>query len=450
MTGLWRSNYRSWGATAAHSHFVYRPTDANSVQRELGEICKLPTLAFGCGRSYGDVALNPGGALIDCAGLDRFIAFDGTTGIVSCEAGVRLADILAVLCKPASDGAGWLLPVTPGTRFVTIAGAIANDVHGKNHHNFGTFGRHVLSFDLVRSDGRLITCSPDCNAELFAATIGGLGLTGLILRARLQLRRVAGLAVEAEDIRFNTLGDFFVLAEESDNSWDYTAAWIDCLASGKALGRGIFSRARHHAGRGVPPPLRSPSVNVPVEPPLSLVTKLTARAFNALYWRKLGRYGRKRRVQSYEPVFYPLDALDNWNRLYGKQGFFQFQSVVPIMNARNTTAEMLRRIASSGQGSMLSVLKLFGGLPSPGLMSFPMNGVTLALDFPNRGAATRKLFDLLEEIVIEAGGRIYPAKDELMSANAFRLGYPNHNAFLRHIDPRFSSAFARRVGLVTS
>jgi FAD/FMN-containing dehydrogenase len=449
MAAAWRNDYRSWGGTLSASHHVYRPADLASAERELTAAAgDLPVLGFGCGRSYGDVALNPDGALIDCSLLDRFIDFDPASGILACEAGVRLADILAVICRPDADGSGWLLPVTPGTRFVTVAGAIANDVHGKNHHSSGTFGRHVLSFDIVHSDGRHTTCSRENETELFAATIGGLGLTGLILRAKLQMRRVSGLAVEAEDIRFDNLDDFFGIAEESDGTWEYTAAWIDCLTGGKALGRGIYSRARHLPGRGTEPPARSPSKKIPVQPPFSLATPLSARVFNAIYWRKLGRWGRNRRVQSYESVLYPLDAVSDWNRIYGPRGFYQFQSVVPIATARESTSEMLRQIAGSGQGSMLSVLKLFGDLGSPGLISFPMPGLTLALDFPNRGDTTRQLLHQLEQVVIDAGGRIYPAKDSLMSAAGFRAGYPNFEALVGHIDPRFSSAFARRVGLV--
>ena len=444
----WRDDYRSWGGTLKARHLVGRPRDREEAGQDLAAFGDRPALGFGCGRSYGDVALNPDGGLIDCRAMDRFLTFDRSTGVLSCEAGVRFADILAVICRPEADGSGWMLPVTPGTRFVTVAGAIANDVHGKNHHAAGTFGRHVLGFELLRGDGGCLACSPTENPELFGATIGGLGLTGLISRATVQMLRVPGLAVTAEDIRFDALADFFALAEESDSAWDYTAAWIDCLATGANLGRGIYSRARHAPGSGTAPPARSPRLTMPIQPPLSVATPLSVRAFNAMYWRKLGSKGRSTRVQSYESVFYPLDAIGGWNKVYGTKGFFQFQSVVPHASAPEATAEMLRVIAASGQGSMLSVLKRFGDLPSPGLLSFPMPGVTLALDFPNRGVETHRLIERLEQIVVEAGGRIYPAKDGLMSERAFSTGYANRDAFVRHIDPRFSSAFARRVGLV--
>lgn len=236
---VWRDDYRSWGGTLKARHLVGCPRDPDEAVHDLAEFGDRHALGFGCGRSYGDVALNPDGGLIDCRGMDRFLEFDRSTGVLSCEAGVRFADILAVICRPEADGSGWLLPVTPGTRFVTVAGAIANDVHGKNYHSAGTFGRHVIAFELLRGDGKRLTCSQTQNPELFAATIGGLGLTGLILRATVQMLRVPGLAVTAEDIRFDALADFFALATDSDDAWDYTAAWIDCLATGPSLGRGI-------------------------------------------------------------------------------------------------------------------------------------------------------------------------------------------------------------------
>ena len=445
MAAVWRDDYRSWGGTLRASHRVDRPAGLPEVAQALAA-AENPILAFGWGRSYGDVALNPGGTLIDCRGLDRFIDFDRTTGVLSCEAGVSLNQILDVVCQPEADGSGWLLPVTPGTCFVSVAGAIANDVHGKNHHSFGTFGRHVLSFDLLRGDGQCMTCSRAENPTLFVATIGGMGLTGLILRATLQLRWVSGLGVQTEDIRFRGVDEFLALSAESENAWEYTAAWVDCAARGRRLGRGVFSRARNIPGR-VRTPQRVDRV-VPFELSRSLITPLTTRIFNELIWQRSAYRNRVTRVLDYGSVMFPLDAVQHWNRVYGRAGFFQFQSVVPSADAREVTLEMIRVIAGSGQGSALSVLKRFGELVSPGLMSFPMPGVTLALDFPDRGEPTRRLLLQLEDIVVEAGGRLYPAKDSVMSARTFLRGYPGHEVFRSHIDPRFSSAFARRVGLV--
>jgi short-subunit dehydrogenase/FAD/FMN-containing dehydrogenase len=445
VTELWRQDYLSWGRTVRARHLVFDPVS----QKLAAEIVAgtPPVLAYGCGRSYGDAPLNPGGRLIDCRGLDRFIGFDRQTGVLTCEAGVQLADILAVLCQPDANNGGWFLPVVPGTRFVTVGGAIANDVHGKNQHRLGTFGRHVMALELARSDGTRQICSQNENADLFAATIGGIGLTGLILNATIQLQRVQGLAVEAEDIRFSDLGEFFALVAESDAHWDYTAAWIDSFATGRSLGRGIFSRARRVPGRAAWPPARQPRVALPLMPPVSLIRPFTARAFNAAYWRKSGFRRRSSHTGSYENVFFPLDAVADWNRVYGPKGFFQFQCVVPPPAARDAVAELLRLTAHSAQGSFVTGLKTFGDIPSPGLMSFPMKGTSLALDIPNRGTATRRFLAQLEQVVMQAGGRIYPAKDAAMSAASLRQGYPQVSRFIEHIDPNFSSALAQRLAL---
>ena len=444
MIGVVRNDYRSWGGTLRASHRVVRPHSTDKVVQVLRDHVGV-ALAYGCGRSYGDAALNPDGLLIDCRSLDRFIAFDRSSGRLECEAGLQLADILTVVCRPEEDGSGWFLPVSPGTRFVTVGGAIASDVHGKNHHRSGTFGSHVLSLELARSDGSVSVCSLQDNASLFQATLGGLGLTGIILCATIQLRRVNGLALELENIRFDSLNDFWDLSTESDGAWEYTAAWVDTLANGQSFGRGIFSRARHSAGLRAEPPPRAPTLTVFMTPPVSLVNRYTTRGFNAIYWRCQAHGPR---FGNYEALLYPLDALGLWNRLYGPAGFFQFQCVIPPADAREGISELLRCIVDSGEGSMLALLKSFGALPSPGLLSFPMPGVTLALDFPNRGAATRKLLAHLEYMVMEMSGRIYPAKDCLMQQDSFLRGYPRLSEFLPLMDPGLSSAFARRVGLV--
>lgn len=436
------------GAHASARHIVEYPRSRGAARAAyvLGTDHILP---FGCGRSYGDVALNPGGRLIQTRSLDRFLSFNPETGILECEAGVTLADILIACCRPDPDGSAWFLPVSPGTRFISIGGAIANDVHGKNHHAAGTFGCHVLSFDLARSDGQVASCSAAENADLFAATIGGLGLTGLILSARLALRRVEGTTLKAQDDRFDSLSDFFVLSAEAERDWEYTAAWIDCLAKGKSAGRGIFSRARHTPGIGAEPPAVQTRHNVPFTPPLSLVGGIGLHVFNAAYWRKLGPGRvRKHTTGSYEPILYPLDAIGGWNHLYGPKGFHQFQCAVPTAAAPEAVEEMLRAISKAGEGSMLAVLKTFGDRPSPGMLSFPMPGATLALDFPARGSSTLRLLNRLEAITRAAGGRIYPAKDSVMSKAAFAEGYPSHADFLKHVDPAASSGFARRVGLL--
>ncbi|TIK66000.1 FAD-binding oxidoreductase [Stenotrophomonas maltophilia] len=397
-------------------------------------------LPHGNGRSYGDSCLNPGATLLTSRALDRFIDFDPATGIVRCEAGVTLADILDIALPR-----GWFLPVTPGTRYATVGGAIGNDVHGKNHHRAGTFGHHVRCLELLRSDGLRQQLSPADDSGLFAATVGGLGLTGFITWAELQLRRVPGPWIETESIRFDNLAEFFALSRDSASDFEYTVAWIDCLARGPALGRGHFLRGDHAPGEAhAATPSSAPRRSMPLVPPVSLVNKLTLRPFNTLYyWRQLAR--RARHLSHYQNYFYPLDGINHWNRMYGPRGFLQHQCVLPPQTAQDATAALLGEIARSGRGSFLAVLKEFGDRPSSGLLSFPRPGTTLALDFPNEGPGLLKMLDRLDRIVSEAGGAVYPAKDARMSGALFRQGYPAWEAFSRFIDPRFSSGFWRRV-----
>lgn len=400
---------------------------------------ELTVLPYGAGRSYGDSCLNADGIALKTGTLSRFIAFDPGAGILSCESGVLLSEILRLIVPQ-----GWFLPVTPGTRFVSVGGAIANDVHGKNHHKAGTFGLHVRRFELLRSDGQRLICSADENAGLFAATIGGLGLTGLIVRAEIQLRRIGSPWVNAETIRFETLDEFFELCEASDRDYQYTVAWIDCAGKKKHLGRGLFTRGDHAPATTEPGSYTPKTRTFPFVPPLSMVNSLTLKTFNTLYYHKqLQR--ETRQIQHYEPFFYPLDGILEWNRMYGPGGFYQYQCVVPLESGREAIAELLEEIAQSGLGSFLAVLKVCGGIPSPGMLSFPLPGLSLALDFPNRKEKLHRLFSRLDSIVSNADGRLYPAKDARMPGSLFRNGYPRWQEFTHHIDPRFSSSFWRRV-----
>lgn len=395
-------------------------------------------LAHGSGRSYGDSCLNPNGHLLLTRGLDRFIQFDPSSGVLRCEAGVTLSEILQLVVPQ-----GWFLPVTPGTRHATVGGAIANDVHGKNHHSSGTFGEHVIRFELLRSSGERILCEQVEGSGMFAATVGGLGLTGLITWAELQLRRIPGEWLATESIRFSNLDEFFQLSAESASRYEYTVAWVDCLASGKALGRGHFLRGNHAT---VLEPPRTPRLNVsmPFTPPLSLVNRLTLAPFNqAYYYRQLSR--RRLAFTHYTSYFYPLDGIGAWNRMYGPHGFLQHQCVIPPRHASDAIKELLCEIARSGAGSFLAVLKEFGNRESRGLLSFPRPGTTLALDFPNSGPEVFTLLDRLDEIVAAANGAVYPAKDARMSGKLFRSAYPSWSEFQRFIDPKFSSGFWRRV-----
>lgn len=428
---------QSWG------RYPHCPQNTQRLLPVVSRHIDLPAfdgtvLPHGAGRSYGDSNLNPGGALLMMRSLDRFIAFDPASGMLCCEAGVTLAEVLDIALPQ-----GWFLPVTPGTRYATVGGSIANDVHGKNHHRMGSFGCHVRAIDLLRSDGSLQQLQP--GDMLFSATVGGLGLTGVILTAELQLRRVPGPWLESESIRFESLDDFFSLSHESADQFEYTVAWIDCLASGKRLGRGHFLRGDHASGDpNAPIPMTKARYSMPLVPPFSLVNNLTLRPFNTLYyWRQLVR--KKRYLTHYQAYFYPLDGVSNWNRMYGPKGFLQHQCVLPSEIARDAMKELLREISRSGNGSFLAVLKDFGNKPALGMLSFPRAGSTLALDFRNDGRNVLRLLSRLEAIVAEAGGAIYPAKDAHMSGQLFRAGYPRWEEFSRYIDPRFSSAFWRRV-----
>ena len=395
-----------------------------------------PVLPYGLGRSYGDACLNAGGTVLDTRGLDRLLAFDAATGVLRAEAGTSLAEVLEVALPR-----GWFLPVTPGTKFVTLGGAIAHDVHGKNHHVAGTFGRYVRRLALLRSGGETLELGPE--DALFRATVGGLGLTGLILWAEVQLQQVQSDQIQMTRLRFGSPARFLALSEAYAGE-PYTMAWVDGT---HPAGRGVFM-AGHHApagpGAGLPAPggTLKPRLAAPLDAPGWLLNPLSVRAFNAAY-HAAGRPGQHR--VHFEPCFYPLDAVGRWNRLYGRRGFLQYQSVVPFETAGAAVPALLRRVAKSGAASFLAVLKTFGDVPSPGLMSFPRPGVTLALDFPMKGERTLRLVRELNAVAVDAGGALYPAKDATMTPDEFRRSFPAWERFAAFVDPAFSSSFWRRV-----
>ncbi len=424
----------SWGRLSADEHAIHYLSDVAGIGPALRD--DGPGIAFGMGRSYGDECLNPGGTLWNTTGLGRFIAFDAEAGRLTCEAGVLLRDIQDVFVPR-----GWMLPVTPGTQMITVGGAIANDVHGKNHHAVGSFGDHVRRLTLARTDGQVIACGPEPASSWFAATVGGMGLTGVVTSAELQLQRVPGPWIETESIPFESPAEFFALADASEADWNYTVSWIDCV--GRSSGRGIFIRGNSiDAGQREIP--RASSRRMPFVPPVSLVNRLSLRPFNTAYYH-LHKNKPRRALSHYRSFFYPLDNLLEWNRMYGPRGFYQYQSVISREAGQDATLEMLRAIARSGEGSFLAVLKTFGDRMPPGMLSFPLPGVTLALDFPNNGAATLGLFERLDAIVREAGGRIYAAKDARMPRDLFESGYPRLAEFLPYRDPGISSAMSRRL-----
>ena len=438
-----------WGRYPVRECRVGRPRRCEDL-RELTGRCET-LIARGNGRAYGDAALNPDLTLSMLA-MDRMLAFDAATGLLSCEAGVLLADVLATFVPR-----GWFPPVVPGTKFVTVGGMIAADVHGKNHHRDGTFGAHVESLALATADGAVRECSRTNDARLFRATLGGMGLTGVILRASFRLVPIETAFVHAETLAARDLHATMALFEAS-RDWPYSVAWIDCLARGAALGRALLTRGRFLERAALPArraakPLvlrRARRLRVPVDAPSMLLNRVSMGLANELYYRR-GWVGAAPRAVHYDPFFFPLDGIADWNRLYGRRGFVQYQCVLPLAESTAGMAALLERIAAAGQGSFLAVLKLFGAA-GEGLMSFPMQGYTLALDFPLRDG-TPELLDELDEITHAHGGRVYLAKDACCKPPRVREGYPGHAAFgavraeAAGGRVRFDSVLSRRLAL---
>lgn len=443
MTASFRE-ISGWGRWPRRRCRVATPAAPDAVALAPGAIPR------GLGRAYGDCAMSPE-LTLSTARLDRMRAFDPATGTLEAEAGVSLGAVIATFLPR-----GFFPAVTPGTKFVTLGGAIAADVHGKNHHGAGSFGDHVLWFDLLGPDGET-RCAPDRNPDLFRATLGGMGLTGLVTRAAIRLKPVETAWIRQRTIPAPDL-DAAIAAFEASLSATYSVAWIDCLARGASRGRSLLQLGEHALRAELPPgraaapleaPRRAPR-RVPLDAPGWALNPLTVRAFNALYWRA-GVRGPRERLVDWDGYFYPLDAVHDWNRIYGRRGFAQYQCALPLGPARDGLAEMLEAIAASGLGSFLAVLKRFGpGAPDRPL-SFPIEGYTLALDFPLTAEALT-LMDRLDEITLAAGGRLYLAKDARMTQATFQAAYgAGRTAFARLLagqgGARFASLQSRRLGL---
>lgn len=430
----------SWGNYPVFPQIPHVQSWQNDLPAALASLAARhgTTLPYGNGRSYGDSCLAESNHVLYMRSLDRFISVDWQSGVVTAEAGVTLEEILAIAIPH-----GWFLSVTPGTKYITLGGAIANDVHGKNHHVHGTFGRHVRRLGLLRSESGRHDCSLTENPALFAATVGGLGLTGIIEWAEIQLAPIRSSQLDSTVVRFDNLGEFFALSAELDLRHEFCVSWIDCTAKGAATGRGIYM-AGDFAAEGELQVANSRKFNVPVTPPLSLVNGLSLRMFNELYWHKQPK-GKCLSRMGYDPFFYPLDGLLHWNRIYGPRGFQQYQCLIPDVQAPVAMYALLNAIADSGAGSFLAVIKRCGDICSPGLLSFPQAGTTLALDFPQSDRLDKTLFPLLDSIVREAGGRLYPAKDAHMSGEDFRRSYPTWGQVEALRDPALTSRFWKRV-----
>jgi FAD/FMN-containing dehydrogenase len=395
-------------------------------------------LPVGMGRSYGDVCLLEGGNLLLTTGMNRLIDFDPATGILTAESGITLAQILDFAVPR-----GFFLPVTPGTKYVTLGGAIANDIHGKNHEMAGSFGCHVPCFELVRSDGSRRLCSPTENHDWFSATIGGMGLTGVITWAQLRLKPIVSRMIDYEGIQFHGIDEFLELKQKYQHV-EYTVSWVDCVSTGKNFARGVFMVGEHSK---VPGPLTQspePKLALPFDLPGFLLNKASVSAFNMAFFHKQMKQHVKT-LQDYEPFFYPLDKVLHWNRGYGKNGLVQFQYAIPWEHAKEGTIAILHEIAKSGLASFLAVLKAFGGIQSAGMMSFPVAGIMFALDFPIKDGITFPLMQRLGDMTKEYGGRLYSAKDAAMTSEQFQTFYPQWQQFARFRDPLLTSSFWERV-----
>ena len=434
-----------WGRVPVEECVLFRP----EKQHEHVEIVKNePTLlARGLGRAYGDAALNPHATVLQ-ERLNRFLSFDEETGVLECEGGVSFTDIIDLF-----RSRGWFLPVTPGTKYVTVGGAIACDIHGKNHHVAGAFSEFVLSFDLLTASGDVLLCSREENAEAFWATVGGLGLTGIILRARFRLKRISSAYVAVEYQRVNNL-DSALESFQDDAAYEYSVAWIDCLATGSALGRAVLMRGNHARPEQLATPqaranpLHLPDKKpkgVPLDFPDFVLNPFSIKAFNAAYF---ATHATKNAAVDFNTFFYPLDAVENWNRIYGARGFIQYQVALPYETSREALVQLLEKISGSGHASFLAVLKTFGKA-GPAPLSFPFAGHTLALDIPWTPELPAFVAEL-DAITLRHKGRVYLAKDALLSAESFRAMYPRFEewrAIKNKLDPeeKFASALSKRL-----
>ncbi|MEM7695057.1 MAG: FAD-binding oxidoreductase [Pseudomonadota bacterium] len=425
-----RRRYQPWGLPGLGSAAAAREPAALLRGEE-------PVLPFGAGRSYGDSCTVAGGWLLDGRDGARVRAFDRESGRVTADAGVSLAALIAAVAP------SHMPEVLPGTQFATLGGAIANDVHGKNHHRRGSFGAAVEAITLHRSDhkGALRLSRGD---PLFAATIGGMGLTGRISSATVRVMAVPGQGVAERASRFSCLEEYFERAGAADAAHEYAVAWIDSLATGRATGRGHLIVGDHVAGADQP--ARGALARVPFTPPISALNGLSLRAFNALYLRSVSAAGRARTVP-FDAFFFPLDRVLEWNRLYGPRGLHQHQSVIPLEAAPRVVPALLRAGQKHGQASFLTVLKRFGETRSPAVMSFARPGYTLTLDVPDRGAKTLALLGELDAITLDAGGAINPYKDKRMAAATFKHSFPRWGEVEALRDPAIVSDFWRRTAL---
>lgn len=435
------SQFLSWGKYPYFPQIaksIYWPEEITSSIKDINNTGINTLLPYGKGRSYGDSCLADSDHVLNMEGMNRILSFNSKTGVISVQAGLTIKELISITLP-----LGWFMPVTPGTKYITLGGAVANDIHGKNHHIVGTFGQYIKKIVLFRSNEGVIECSMSVQKNLFQATIGGLGLTGIILSIDFQLKKISSNSIQQNVIKFNSLEEYFNLSESKKIEDEYEVAWIDCITKGKYRGRGHFISGKHcnHGSLNV---AEDNKLKIPLTPPFSLINSFSLSIFNEIYFHK--QY--KKNISSlinYNKFFYPLDFLGNWNNLYGKCGFQQYQCVIPKQDQKKVLTNIMEEISQTNTGSFLAVLKKFGNIKSPGLLSFPMEGVSLALDFPQKSIENKKLFLRLDSLLNEVGGRLYPAKDAHMSAKYFKEAYPDWYKVEKLRDSKLLSKFWKRV-----
>ncbi|NUM56284.1 MAG: FAD-binding oxidoreductase [Candidatus Hydrogenedentes bacterium] len=450
MPSFVKQRIAGWGGWPRVECAVYRPEKRRGIAEILADTDQPHFIARGLGRSYGDVSVNPGGGVINTTRLNRMIAFDEKAGVLDCEAGVSLEEILETFVPR-----GWFLPVTPGTKFVTVGGAIANDVHGKNHHVDGSFGEHVNRFTLLTPTGMLLNCSARENEDVFWATIGGIGLTGIILTATIRLQPISSAYIKVDYRQCANIDAALTAIRETDDQYKYSVAWVDCLSKGKKLGRSVLMSGDHIAGKDLPAQYghaltipRKLKKNVPFNLPGFLLNSLSIGAFNSLFYAI--HPSKQGLIIDYDKYFYPLDAIHNWNRGYGKDGFAQYQATFPHDGVEGLV-KLLEKLSESGRASFLAVLKRMGP-GSKGMLSHPIDGWTLTLDIPVKSGLIPFLTEC-DDLVVKHGGRLYTAKDATTRAEVFAAMYPRLDEFKAikaKLDPsgKLSSRLARRCGIV--
>ena len=434
-----------WGRYPVVSSSVFRAEKVGDVGDRIASSGSHTLIARGAGRSYGDAALNRGGDTVLMGRLNRMLAFDEDSGVVRCEAGVTMAELLDVFVPR-----GWFLGVTPGTKYVTVGGAIASDAHGKNQHRDGNFGDFVNSITLMLASGAVIRCSEQENRDIFRSTLGGMGLTGVILDAELRLQKVAGGFVQTRRLKSRDLAETIALFDEHESAFQYSVAWVDCLARSSRVGRGVLMFGNHaDATQRSHMNISSRHLKVPIDLPAWLLNPVSLRAFNNLYYALSPR--KNDAVEHFDGFFYPLDFLTDWNRLYGKRGFIQYQCVLPSTSSTQSLRALLALFGDHGHGSFLAVLKRFGR--GRGGLSFPVDGYTVSLDIPMRDGLLA-ILDRADQMVADEGGRVYLAKDARLSARMFRQMYPDLPAWRRvkdRVDPDglFASSLSDRLEITS-